>query len=255
MNPARQSPPPRASSQLLGVEQILSVIESGLLRVPLFHRSFVWEPEDMVSLFESLRKGYPTGSLLLWETDLPIHNADHLGPLSVPPPPSGEPIRYILDGVQRIATLYGVLKLPSNYPKGPNKGQWKWWMYYDMNARRFGHEHDGLPTHSMPLRSLVRTRDFLYEAQKIRAQLGDEAERWIEEGRILTQQIIGRSFMTSIVHGASVEDITEIFSRYNRHARDVAPELEALEQTSLTGSMSDGRGSRSTRSRSPYRQT
>lgn len=50
----------------------MSDISSGRLKLPGIQRASVWKPTQVANLVESLYLGYPTGSLLLWETeDLP----------------------------------------------------------------------------------------------------------------------------------------------------------------------------------------
>jgi hypothetical protein len=40
----------------------------GILNVPEFQRKFVWRPSKVVALVDSLWRGYPIGTLLLWES-------------------------------------------------------------------------------------------------------------------------------------------------------------------------------------------
>jgi len=56
------------SPKIYFLGQIIDLISTGELRVPNFQRPFVWKPEDMIALFESIENGYPIGSLLFWKT-------------------------------------------------------------------------------------------------------------------------------------------------------------------------------------------
>ena len=43
--------------------------------LPAIQRPFVWQPDQIVALFDSLLKGYPISSFLLWEIK-PEHRTD-----------------------------------------------------------------------------------------------------------------------------------------------------------------------------------
>ena len=65
----------------------------------------------MVAFFmDTLYKGYPFGNLLLWRTRQPLSVERKLGPYSLPPPEADYPIDYVLDGQQRITSIFGVFQ-------------------------------------------------------------------------------------------------------------------------------------------------
>ncbi|GAB3214053.1 hypothetical protein GCM10027294_51110 [Marinactinospora endophytica] len=82
---------------------LLDQIDSGTILLPEFQRGYVWNRDQVRGLMRSLYRGYPVGGLLLWETsaaDLSARggvagNGTHL---------------MLLDGQQRITTLYGVVR-------------------------------------------------------------------------------------------------------------------------------------------------
>jgi hypothetical protein len=72
--------------------------------LPEFQREYVWSREQAKQLMVSLLKNYPVGSLLFWKTDNPpeLKNLDDL-------PEKLGTIQIILDGQQRLTTLYMLL--------------------------------------------------------------------------------------------------------------------------------------------------
>ena len=64
-----------SSSQSYSIAQLRSLVKSGRLRVPQFQRSFRWEKQDVLNLVDSVLRGYPIGSLLLWKREA---EAEHL---------------------------------------------------------------------------------------------------------------------------------------------------------------------------------
>lgn len=94
------------------ISQILDKIEENQLFVPAFQREYVWKREDAKQLLRSLLKDYPTGTMLTWETsDPPELKGPHLYS------PSQGSVKLVLDGQQRITTLYMLIRgeLPPYY--------------------------------------------------------------------------------------------------------------------------------------------
>ena len=61
-------------------------------------------------LMDSLYKGYPFGSLLLWRTREQLRHERQLGPFVLPERDPDYPIEYVLDGQQRITSIFGVFQ-------------------------------------------------------------------------------------------------------------------------------------------------
>lgn len=79
----------------------------GEIRVPYFQRSFRWSARDVLRLFDSIYKGYPIGSLLLWERKAPAQHVQ-LGALHLEAPKL-ERALWVVDGQQRITSLASAL--------------------------------------------------------------------------------------------------------------------------------------------------
>ena len=86
------------------ISTILDRVDSGQISLPKFQRSYVWSREQVRRLFDSLYHKHPVGGLLIWETSASA--ADFRG--SNAPPPGV--VQLLLDGQQRVTTLYGVTR-------------------------------------------------------------------------------------------------------------------------------------------------
>lgn len=224
--------PPLVKPEFTLVDDLLREIESGRLRIPQFHRPFVWKPESIAYLFDSIRCGYPIGSLLFWDTDRPIASVERIGPIPIRKRSSGVSA-LVLDGQQRLSALYGVLRLPYDHPRGPEQSKWRWWLYYDLECRQFCHAPPGrsIPQYWMPMRALLRTVDFLKEAQRMQRALGEEAAApLIEEAQSLAQQIRGYKITVMRIEGGELEHALAIFSRLNTTGQKITTDqmLSAL---------------------------
>jgi uncharacterized protein with ParB-like and HNH nuclease domain len=104
----------------LSIREILEQVSRGQIRIPAFQRGFVWEPERVAYLMDSIFKKYPFGSLLFWHTREHLRFDKKLGPFELPEPKADYPIDYVLDGQQRVTSIYGVFQsdLP---PPGPDE--------------------------------------------------------------------------------------------------------------------------------------
>jgi hypothetical protein len=100
--------PPQTSS--LSVLKLIELIENGSYQIPQFQRKFVWTTDQAAYLIDSLLKGYPIGTLILWRTKERFLSEHSIGGFNLPSPPRGEPVTYVLDGQQRVTSLFAALK-------------------------------------------------------------------------------------------------------------------------------------------------
>lgn len=84
--------------------EILSQIDLGHYALPEFQRGYVWNREQVKNLIRSLYLGYPIGGLLVWVTKSNSDITRGEGQLSP------GVVNLILDGQQRITSLYGVFR-------------------------------------------------------------------------------------------------------------------------------------------------
>ena len=90
------------------IASLINDVERGNIKIPVFQREFVWSDEQIVDLLDSIYRGYPVGSLLLWATKETLQYERNVGGFKLPETPEDYPVNYVLDGQQRLTTLYGV---------------------------------------------------------------------------------------------------------------------------------------------------
>ena len=94
------------------ISQILDKIDERQLFVPAFQREYVWKRKNAKELVSSLISDYPTGTMLTWETSNPpeLKGKDKYDPRQ-------GAVKLILDGQQRITTLYMLMtnEIPPYY--------------------------------------------------------------------------------------------------------------------------------------------
>jgi len=89
---------------------LLNSILGGHTKIPQFQREFVWAKQKSAKLLDSILKGYPIGTFILWKTKEPLRVVRNLGGIDLPETPSGDFVEYVLDGQQRITSLFASVK-------------------------------------------------------------------------------------------------------------------------------------------------
>lgn len=93
------------------LNRIFSELENGNMRIPRFQRAYVWERAKIVKLLNSIYNQYPIGSFFLWDTDTQMESfCRDITEFGFPKKPEANKFTFILDGQQRITSLYVTLK-------------------------------------------------------------------------------------------------------------------------------------------------
>lgn len=144
----------RTSSTTFGPGEIVRLALDGRLRVPRFQRSYVWDERNITDLFDSIWKGFPIGTLLLWERDEPAGRLT-FGSISVDAARTDRAL-VVVDGQQRLTTLVAGLG-PASLPPDPRFEVW-----FDLRAGRFTHAHHKVvPEFWLPVRAALESRTLL----------------------------------------------------------------------------------------------
>ena len=102
--------------------KLMDQIHTGELQLPDFQRGWVWDDNHIRSLIASVSKSYPIGSVMLLETG---GEGVRFKPRSVQGAPQNgsQPQFLILDGQQRMTSLYLALRSGQSVPTRTDKGK------------------------------------------------------------------------------------------------------------------------------------
>ena len=89
------------------VDELVSRIERGQLRLPEMQRRYVWRSPRVRDLLDSLYRGYPSGAILLWDTDEEVPQQDFAVSQQNNP---YQNTQLLLDGQQRLTSLSAVIR-------------------------------------------------------------------------------------------------------------------------------------------------
>ena len=124
--------------QIQYLSQLVEEIADGHLLVPRFQRTIVWTDEQRLELMRSVAKATPIGSILVWRTRETLSFYDRLGPYRLERRKNGEFSSYILDGHQRLSTLFGALKAEKNMKSAQQDPDERCWeILYDLENEDF----------------------------------------------------------------------------------------------------------------------
>lgn len=201
------------SARDLGVEpeaetyrlhQLVDLVRAGRMRLPHFQRELKWGKEDVVALFDSIFRGFPIGSLLLWERPASAASVA-LGEVQIDAPDIASAL-WVVDGQQRITALLNSLD-----PVAGLQGAFA--LVYDLRSRRVraakGNERESIPLTS------------LFELPSLLAWTGEHPEYAdrINEMSQLTTRLRDFRVPAYVVRSTDERVLREIFDRMNNSGK------------------------------------
>ncbi len=208
----------------------ISDFEKGNLQIPAFSRDFVWTNEKKLALFDSVKKGYPIGSILLWQPDFEKEEdyeklgTEKLGAYNMPKRNYNS--FYVLDGVQRLSTLIGCLIHPE---KAKQKGiirdekEWEkeWKIVYNLKNGLFeinrSKGFDNLAFYQIPVYRLIDGKEFFsFQKQLSLFEENENAiEKYINKYEEISLIFQNYEIPNTQIYKASFSEILDIFQRLN----------------------------------------
>lgn len=91
----------------ISVRELVDKVQRGELTLPEMQRRYVWPATRVRDLLDSLYRGYPSGTILVWETDENIETRE-LAVRATKTPTTSQKL-LLLDGQQRVTSLSAIL--------------------------------------------------------------------------------------------------------------------------------------------------
>ena len=113
------------------LSEILRELKEGIIQIPMFQRDIVWEWPQQRDLLCSIYEGLPIGAILIWNTrNTNIKARDYIGPFSMVKNNSNISGTYLMDGLQRLSTLYGMTFYSENIQEACGQGPYESYQAY-----------------------------------------------------------------------------------------------------------------------------
>ncbi len=197
--------PPEAKPER--ISRLVTRIEQGDVKLPKFQRKFVWTRQQVLDLLDSIYKGFPVGSFLLWKTSEKLKNERNIGAFTLPDTPDQYPTNYILDGQQRVTSIYGVLRAPTALANSDFN------VYFDLAEKKFIYPLDPPTSHQLPMNILFDTPRFR-QFQQFLPTL-PEGNILVEESDRLSETFREYAIPIITVTEADAAQVSLIFERIN----------------------------------------
>ena len=188
--------------------ELILDIEKGNIQIPRFQRDFVWDKKKAAALIDSMLKGYPIGTFILWKTKDRLNNIKQLGNQDLPIVPDDNFVNYVLDGQQRLASLFVIVK--GLTVKKPTRAEDYKNIYIDLESPIDSEE---IVSATVPSSNkYIRVYDLLNEGLAI---LANEYKGYLDKIEAYQNALRGYNFSTITIDGYSIEKAAEVFSRIN----------------------------------------
>lgn len=209
---------------IIFIEDLLKDIANGEYKIPIFQREFVWQTSQMLELFDSILKGYPIGSLLFWNTQ-GYKTKYQIGPYIIKKENSNA--KYILDGFQRISTLFGALINPKDFPEKNENDVKDFLIYFDIKENNFSKKTRKRNIFLIPLYKVYDNRElFDFVRQLDRENITEiEKEQYIENLRNLHDILHKYKLPYVEIKGGDIKSAVEIFSRVNSTGTEISKDF------------------------------
>jgi len=187
--------------------EVCAKIDRNRFAVPLFQRDYVWKPKQVKDLFDSINRGFPIGSIVLWKSDRPMKSKQILTDELLDTP---MPDFFILDGRQRVTSFYGCISTLANKPQIFCLG-------YDLEREQFCYENEVRNGH--PWLQISDIYDTLTLIDKIaglsKEKYGDKASVYQTRAKLLNTTLQTYTVGEFYLSECSLNESTEVFSRIN----------------------------------------
>jgi len=214
------------------LSELVELARHGQVRMPRFQRGFRWDHRDVDELFDSVHRGFPIGSLLLWKRSAPEEDVE-FGSFGV----RGEQqdgALWVVDGQQRLTSL--VATLTQHQDVAP-----QFELYFDLVHERFVRRGQRRvpPIEWLPLNLILDTSDLLDDLIRRRDEGIDEQALY--RARELASTISEYRVPISVVETDDEVVLREIFHRMNSggHRITAAEVFRALHAAFEPGSAGD----------------
>ncbi len=189
---------------------LISDIETGKIKIPQFQRDFVWTMQKSAALLDSILKGYPIGTFIFWRTKDRLRSIRELGGKNLPEPQKGEPVDYVLDGQQRLTSLFACLKGMHVQREGGKKTDDFSKIYINLQSEK--HDQIVVTEKTEPESSFISILELLKGDFTI---LAGYPREYHEKMKFYQKQITSYQYPIIQIKDAEIDIATEIFTRIN----------------------------------------
>ena len=220
------------STKVRRLSNYLNEFEAGLIQIPPFQRDFVWDDKKKTDLLDSLKNGFPIGSVLLWKPETSVKNdliddeIQIIGGYYLEN--TNSEFQYILDGYQRLSTLFGCFVNSKNTILKQNEIERKKFdFYYDLKDDKFERNKktkNDLEFYQIPLYYFIDGESFFdFSTSLVSLGYSDEEKKlFINRYKNFGAKISSYDIPAIELIGGTIKEAVNIFSRLNSRGEAVS---------------------------------
>ena len=205
------------------ISYIIDKIRKGVIVIPRFQRDFIWSSSQIVEFFDSILKGYPIGTLILWIPESERFKIyDDIEGFTVSSIDNEKREQcYVLDGRQRITTLLSTL-----CPEGNNSRKY----YYDLEKNQvvsWGKINPPTRLSMLSLQDAFEPMNLIGYLERIRgSRLTDSQKEAFSIGaKTINKKLMDYEIGHITVRGGGISDAVDIFSRLNSKTTPISTDF------------------------------
>ena len=206
---------PELNTNPLKIDKLINRIDEGEVKIPAFQRGYVWKQNQIIELLESIKRQYPIGSLLLWEASQKdrLRCTRNIAGYQIPDRGDSWPVNYVLDGQQRLSSIYAVFSekvAQDNSSKKYNPDLNIFEISYDFEQEQFkpNDECVGRSDTCVPLRSIVDPTKLIDAITSLKKEFHPSA-------KTLSSLFLNYEIPVIQIKNRTKEEVGVIFERIN----------------------------------------
>jgi Protein of unknown function DUF262 len=210
------------------LSNLLKDFEDGKILIPPFQRDYVWDNKKKIELLDSLNNGFPIGSVLFWMPDQLIRAkfyeeaSQTIGSYFLEKNKAIE-FYFILDGYQRLTTLFGCFMSPLKTKLKRDEKEWKsnFDIYYDLKNNTFEFNRktkSSLEIYQVPLYTFFDGDGYFDLVHLFVSRTdfsNDEKRLFLDRYKQFASKINAYDIPVMELYGGTVKEAVNIFSRLN----------------------------------------
>ncbi|EBV2165158.1 DUF262 domain-containing protein [Salmonella enterica] len=205
---------PELNTSSLKIDKLVNRINEGEIKIPAFQRGYVWRQNQIIDLMQSIANDFPIGSILLWEANEKekLRYTRNIAGYLLPERGDNWPVNYVLDGQQRLSSIYGVFSgetQQDNTTTKYNPSLNIFEIYYDFKGKRFLSK-DEVSDHA----SCILLRNII-DPLKLVDQLLNMDSAHHQDAKALSSKFLNYEVPVVQIKNRTKEEVGVIFERIN----------------------------------------
>lgn len=197
------------------IRKMVEDVKDEKVSIPIFQRDFVWKENQVKDLFDSIKNGFPIGSILLWSSNKHLERRNFIEGGTKSP---GNSDWYILDGRQRLTAFYGCILRTKNKPE-------IFKLHYHLKSDTFEYRTKNInkDDFSVPVSDIFDTFTLIGVLQDLQSKYGDNKDvyEYLNRAKVLNSILQEYQIIVIELGECELKAALKVFSRINTKGTDL----------------------------------